>query len=65
MQFLHVFNIMCNGLHVMCQTLRSHRKFALLRRRKLSIVDESNHNTTEQESFSEQETFVQTEITPI
>ena len=37
--------------------------FAPLRRRKPSIVDESNHDGAEQESFSEQQRFVQTEIT--
>ena len=37
--------------------------FALLRRRKLGIVDESNHDSTEQESLSEQERFVQMEVT--
>ena len=39
-----------------------HRKFALLQR-KPSIVDESNQDGAEQESFSEQERFVRTEIT--
>ena len=38
-------------------------KVALLRRRKPNIADESNHDDTEQESFSEQERFVWTEIT--
>ena len=38
-------------------------EFALLRRRKPSIVDESNHNGAEKESFLEQERFVWTEIT--
>ena len=31
-------------------------------KKKLSIVDESNHDGAEQESFSEQERFVRTEI---
>ena len=38
-------------------------EFAPLRRRKPSIVDESNHNGTEKELFSKQERFVRMEIT--
>ena len=37
--------------------------FAPLRRRKPTIVDESNHDGADQESFLEQERFVQMEIT--
>ena len=39
------------------------KKFAHLRKRKPGIVDESNHDGSEQESFSEQEKFMRTEIT--
>ena len=45
----------------MLNTIRNHQKFVLLRRRRPSIVDESNHNGTEQKSFLEH-TIVQTEI---
>ena len=39
------------------------KKFAHLQRRKPSIVDESNHDGAEQESFSEKERLVWMEIT--
>ena len=39
------------------------KKFAHLQRRKPSIVDESNHDGSKQESFLKQERFVRIEIT--
>ena len=47
---LHVFNITCNGLRA-SDALNT---FAPSRRRKPSIVDESNHDGAEQETFLEQ-----------
>ena len=46
-----------------CVKPKKPSNFAPLQRRKLTIVDEINHDGAEQESFLEQERFVRMEIT--